>query len=128
MAVFLTRAKRNFHFKRLYSNPVDKSVGVICDQVVALKGFYAKKDYPEKLRRIRYFDATTQKSFVFLTNNFTLTAVTITKLYKCRWQVELFFKWIKQHLKIKAFFGTSENAVRTQVWISVAVYLLVSII
>ena len=127
-AFFITRAKKNFKFKRLYSRAVDKRAGVQCDQIILLKGFYPKKDYPEKLRRIRYFDAETGKRFVFLTNHFTLSALTIAKLYRCRWQVELFFKWIKQHLRIKAFYGTSENAVKTQIWIAISVYVLVAII
>lgn len=128
MAFFVTRAKRNFSRKRLYSNPVDKSNGVQCDQIVTLKGYYAKKDYPEKLRRIRYFDSKNNQTFVFLTNNFVLPAKTIADLYRCRWQVELFFKWIKQHLRIKAFYGTTENAVKTQVWIAISVYVLVAIV
>jgi len=92
-----------------------------CDQIIGLKGFYARKDYPERLRRIKYFDANTNKTLVFLTNNFILSALTIAELYRCRWQVELFFKWIKQHLRIKAFYGTSENAVKTQIWIAIPV-------
>lgn len=127
-AFFITRAKSNFDFKRLYSKPVDKSTGVQCDQIILLNGFYAQKDYPEKLRRIRYYDAENNKRLVFLTNNFTLPAITIAELYRCRWQVELFFKWIKQHLRIKAFYGTSENAVKTQIWIAISVYVLVAII
>jgi IS4 transposase len=127
-AFFITRTKTNFSRKRLYSQPVDKSTGIQCDQIVVLKGYYAKKDYPEKLRRIRYFDSKNNKMLVFLTNNFLLPAITIANLYRCRWQVELFFKWIKQHLRIKAFYGTTENAVKTQVWIAVSVYVLVSIV
>lgn len=127
-AFFVTRAKKNFRFQRLYSNRVNKSTGLRCDQTVVLHGFYAQKDYPEKLRRIRYFDFQTNKLLVFLTNNFTLPALTIAQLYRCRWQVELFFKWIKQHLRIKAFYGTSENAVKTQIWIAISVYVLVAII
>ena len=127
-AFFITRAKSNFDFKRLYSQHVDKTTGILCDQIIVLKGFYAKKDYPDKLRRIRYYDAGNNKTMVFLTNNFDLPALTIAELYRCRWQVELFFKWIKQHLRIKAFYGTSENAVKTQVWIAIAVYVLVAII
>ena len=127
-AFFVTRAKSNFKFKRLYSNSVDKTTGVQCDQIIVLTGFYAKKDYPDKLRRIRYYDAENNKTLVFLTNNFTLPALTIAKLYRCRWQVELFFKWIKQHLRIKAFYGTTENAVKTQIWIAVSTYILVAII
>jgi hypothetical protein len=127
-AFFVTRAKSNFKFKRLYSNRVDKSTGLQCDQIIVLTGFYANKDYPDKLRRIRYHDAEHNNTLVFLTNNFTLPALTIAKLYRCRWQVELFFKWIKQHLRIKAFYGTTENAVKTQIWIAISVYVLVAIV
>jgi len=127
-AFFVTRAKSNFQFKRLYSQPVNKSQGVQCDQIIVLKGFYAKKDYPDKLRRIRYFDITQNQWFVFLTNNFTLPTLTIAQLYHCRWQIELFFKWIKQHLRIKAFYGTTDNAVKTQIWIAITVYVLVAIV
>ena len=127
-AFFVTRAKTNFSRKRLYSIPVDKSTGVQCDQIVLLKGHYAKKDYPEKLRRIRYFDSKNNKTLVFLTNNFTLPALTIADLYRCGWQVELFFKWIKQHLRIKAFYGTTQNTVKTQIWIAISVYVLVAIL
>ena len=125
---FVTRAKRNLDARRLYSAPVDRSTGLISDQTVALNGFYAAKHYPGHLRRIRYRDPETGKVLVFLTNQFTLPALTICALYKCRWQVELFFKWIKQHLRIKRFYGTSENAVRTQIWIAISVYVLVAII
>jgi len=125
---FVTRAKINTALKRLYSKPVDKSTGIMCDQIVVLTGFYAKKDYPEKLRRIKFFDSDTGKRLVFLTNQFSFPAETIAALYKCRWQVELFFKWIKQNLRIKAFYGTSENAVKTQIWIAISVYVLVAII
>ena len=128
LAFFVMKAKSNFNCKRLYSQPVNKSTGVQCDQIVVLKGFYAHKDYPEKLRRIRYIDAETNKRFIFLTNNFVLPALTIAQLYNCRWQIELFFKWIKQHLRIKAFYGTTENAVKTQIWIAITVYVLVAII
>jgi hypothetical protein len=127
-AFFVTRAKRNFRFQRLYSRPIDKSTGLQCDQTVVLTGFYSQKDYPDKLRRIRYRDPETQKRFVFLTNNFTFAPLTIARLYRTRWRVELFFKWIKQHLRIKAFYGTSENAVKTQVWIAISVYVLVAIV
>ena len=127
-AFFVTRAKSNFDFKRLYSQPVDKLTGVQCDQIILLNGFYARKDYPDKLRRIRYFDAENNKRLVFLTNNFALPAITIAELYRNRWQIELFFKWIKQHLRIKAFYGTSENAVKTQIWIAISVYVLVAIV
>ena len=127
-AFFVTRAKSNFVFKRLYSQPVDKSTGVRVDQTVTVTGFYTLKGYPDKLRRICYLDAETNKRLVFLTNNFTLPAQVIAQLYKCRWQVELFFKWIKQHLRIKAFYGTTENAVKTQIWIAISVYVLVAIV
>ena len=127
-AFFVTRTKTNFSRKRLYSQPVDKSTGVQCDQIVVLKGYYAKKDYPEKLRRIRYYDSKNNKILVFLTNNFVLPAIMIADLYRCRWQVELFFKWIKQHLRIKAFYGTTDNAVKTQIWIAISVYVLVAIV
>ena len=128
LAFFVTRAKGNFQFRRLYSHPIDKSTGLRCDQTIVLKGFYSLKDYPERLRRIRYVDKETEQNLVFLTNCFALPAITIAQLYKCRWQVELFFKWIKQHLRIKAFFGTTENAVKTQIWIAISVYVLVAII
>jgi DDE family transposase/uncharacterized protein DUF4372 len=128
LAFFVTRAKSNFVFKRLYSQPVDKSTGVRADQIIMVTGFYTLMDYPEKLRRIRYYDVETKKLFIFLTNNFALPAIVIAKLYKCRWQVELFFKWIKQHLRIKAFYGTSENALKTQIWIAISVYVLVAIV
>lgn len=127
-AFFVTRAKRNFRCRRLYSNPVDKTTGLQCDQTVVLTGLYASKDYPEKLRRIRYRDPETGKRFVFLTNNHALPALVIAQLYRARWHVELFFKWIKQHLRIKTFYGTSENAVKTQIWIAIAVYVLVAIV
>ena len=127
-AFFVTRLKSNTAYRRLYSKQVDKASGLRCDQVIALTGFYAKKDYPEKLRRVKFFDSKTEKRLNFLTNQFTLPALTIAELYRCRWQVELFFKWIKQHLRIKAFYGTSENAVKTQIWIAISVYVLVAII
>jgi hypothetical protein len=125
---FVTRAKRNLNARRLYSAPVDRSSGLICDQTIALNGFYSSQDYPAYLRRIRYRDPDTDKSLVFLTNHTLSPALTICALYKSRWQVELFFKWIKQHLRIKRFYGTSENAVKTQIWIAVSVYLLIAII
>jgi len=128
MAFFVIRAKTNLRFRRLYSHPVDPSTGVLCDQRIVLSGFYASKDYPEKLRRIRFVDAQTQKHLTFLCNNFLLPAQTIAELYRCRWKVELFFKWIKQHLRIKAFYGTSQNAVKTQIWIAISVYVLVAIL
>jgi transposase len=127
-AFFVVRAKSNTRLKRLYSNPVDKSTGVQCDQIVVLTGFYSRKDYPAKLRRIKFFDPQTNKRLVFLTNQFDLPPETIAALYRYRWQVELFFKWIKQHLRIKSFYGTSENAVKTQIWIAISVYVLVAII
>jgi len=127
-AFFVTRAKSNFKFDRVYSHPVDRTTGLICDQTIVLTGSKSRKQYPDKLRRIKYYDEETNKTFVFLTNNFTLSALTITKMYKCRWQVELFFKWIKQNLRVKTFYGTSENAVYTQIWIAVAIYVLAAII
>jgi len=128
LGFFVTRTKKNFQFQRIYSHPVDKSLGLVCDQTIRLTGFYSKQHYPEKLRRIRYFDSETQKHLTFLTNDFSFPAITIAQLYKCRWQVELFFKWIKQHLRIKAFYGTSQNAVKTQIWIAIAIYVLIAII
>jgi Domain of unknown function (DUF4372)/Transposase DDE domain len=127
-AFFVTRAKKNFRFTRVISHPVDKSTGVQCDQTIALRWFYSVKAYPARLRRIRFLDAQRNKRLVFLTNNFTLPAHVIAELYRRRWQIELFFKWIKQHLRIKAFYGTSENAVKTQIWIAVCSYLLVAIV
>ena len=127
-AYFVTRAKDNFRFRRLYSRKIDKATDIQCDQIVVLKHYYARKDYPAKLRRIRYFDRVNNKRLVFLTNNFTLPALTIAELYRCRWQIELFFKWIKQHLRLKAFYGTTENAVKTQIWIAISIYVLVAII
>lgn len=125
---FVTRGKSNLKIERRYSHPVDRSTGLICDQTVVLTVFYSQKGFPAPLRRIRFKDPESGKTLIFLTNNFTLPALTITQLYRCRWQVELFFKWIKQHLRIKAFFGTSENAVKLQIWIAVSVYVLVAII
>ena len=127
-AFFVTRAKSNMDAHRLYSAPTDRTTGIICDQTIALDGHYTSQHYPEHLRRIRFRDAETGKKLVFLTNQFALPATTICALYKSRWQVELFFKWIKQHLRIKRFFGTSENAVKTQIWIAVSVYVLVAIV
>ena len=127
-AFFVIRAKSNLKCRRLYSHPVDKSTGVVCDQSILLTVTKSAGDYPDRLRRVRYYDAETDKTLVFLTNNFFLPAITIAQLYKQRWQVELFFKWIKQHLRIKSFFGTSENAVKTQIWIAISVYLIVAII
>jgi hypothetical protein len=127
-AFFVTRAKSNTRLRRIYSAPVDRSTGIICDQTIALTGVTSRKDYPEHLRRIRFKDAKTGKTLVFLTNNFALPAATICALYRARWQVELFFKWIKQHLRIKKFYGTSESAVKSQIWIAVSVYVLVAIV
>jgi len=125
---FVTRAKSNLKAQRRYSHPVDRSTGLICDQTIVLTGFYSRQDFDTPLRRIKFKDPQTGKRLVFLTNNFALPALTITELYRCRWQVELFFKWIKQHLRIKVFFGTSENAVKSQIWIAVSVYVLVAIV
>lgn len=125
---FVTRAKSNLQYRRVYSHPVDKTTGLRCDQTIMLTGTRPSQDYPIHLRRVKFYDAKHEKLLVFLTNNFDLPALTIADLYRCRWQVELFFKWIKQHLRIKRFFGTSENAVKTQVWIAIAVYVLVAII
>lgn len=126
-AFFITRARQNFCCRRRYSRPVDKTTGLRFDQTVVLTGFYARKDYPAPLRRIGFRDPQTGKDFVFLTNNFSEPALTIAQLYRCRWRIELFFKWLKQHLRIKAFYGTSDNAVRVQVWTAITVYLLVAI-
>jgi len=127
-AYFVTRAKSNLRFNRIYSHPVDRSCGTRCDQTIRLSGFHSAQQYPERLRRIKYYDTDTERSFIFLTNNFLLPSLMIAQLYKCRWQIELFFKWIKQHLRIKAFYGTSDNAVRTQIWIAVSIYVLVAIL
>jgi hypothetical protein len=127
-AFFLIRAKSNFRFHRLYSQKADKGKGVQADQIIELHGYYARRDYPDRLRRVRYYDAEKKKRLIFLTNNFLLPAITIAELFRCRWKIELFFKWIKQHLRIKAFYGTSENAVKTQIWIAISVYVLVAII
>mgnify|MGYP001560842153 CR=1 FL=1 len=128
LGFFVIRPRKNFQFRRVYSHPVDKSLGLVCDQTIRLSGFYPAKYYPAHLRRICYFDTETAKQLTFLTNNFNLPAVNIAQLYKCRWQIELFFKWIKQHLRIKAFYGTSENAVKIQIWIAISVYVLIAII
>src|SRR5271168_3452173 len=125
---FVTRGKANLKAQRRYSHPVDRTTGLICDQTIVLTGFYSHKGFQTPLRRIRFKDPKTGKRLIFLTNNFALPALTITDLYRCRWQVELFFKWIKQHLRIKQFYGTSENAVKTQIWIAVSVYVLVAIV
>jgi len=127
-AFFVTRAKSNMNARRVYSAAADRSEGIICDQTIALDGYYTCRDYPVHLRRIRFKDPETGKTLVFLTNNFVLPAATIYALYKARWQVELFFKWIKQHLRIKKFYGASENAVKSQIWIAVSVYVLVAIV
>ncbi|MDO8336213.1 MAG: IS4 family transposase [Candidatus Saccharibacteria bacterium] len=126
-AFFVTRAKSNLKYRRVYSHPVDRTTGLICDQTILFSGFYQTKDYPDKLRRVKYYDSENDKTLVFLTNNFTLPPLTIAKLYRCRWQVELFFKWIKQNLRIKTFYGTSKNAVKAQIWIAVSTYVLVAI-
>jgi hypothetical protein len=127
-AFFVIRGKSNLKIQRRYSRQVDRTTGLVCDQTVILTGFYSQQDYELPLRRIRYKDSQTNKTLIFLTNNFALPALTIAQLYKCRWQVELFFKWIKQHLRIKNFYGTSENAVKSQIWISISVYVLVAIV
>jgi hypothetical protein len=127
-AFFVTRAKSNLQYRRVYSHPVDKATGLRCDQTIILTGQKSARDYPVQLRRVKFYDVKHDKLLVFLTNNFDLPALTIADLYRCRWQVELFFKWIKQHLRIKKFFGTSENALKTQVWIAIAVYVLVAIV
>jgi len=126
-AFFIIRAKSNLDFQRISSKKVDRSTGILCDQIIILTGVKTSKLYFEKLRRVKYFDSETNKTLVFLTNNFTFPALTIAELFRCRWQIELFFKWIKQNLRIKAFYGTSENAVKTQIWIAVTTYLLVAI-
>jgi len=128
LAFFVIRSKHNMSFRRIISHPVDKATGVQCDQSIILAGQQSRQDYPERLRRIRYYDQETAKRIVPITNNWSLPAITISELYRCRWQVELFFKWIKQHLRIKAFFGTTENAVKTQIWIAISVYVLVAIV
>jgi hypothetical protein len=128
MAFFVTRSKKNLNFSRRDSRPVDRTTGLRSDQTIVLNGPKSSQEYPEPLRRVHYRDPSTDKRLIFLTNNFELPALVIAQLYKCRWQVELFFKWIKQHLRIKAFYGTSENAVKTQVWIAISVYVLVAIV
>lgn len=127
-AFFVVRARKRLNFKRLYSKPVDKSKGLRCDQAIKLSGFYPKKYYPEKLRRIKLKEPDKKSYITLLTNNFDLPAFTVTELYRNRWKIELFFKWIKQHLRIKSFFGTSENAVKTQIWIAISVYVLIAIV
>jgi hypothetical protein len=128
LSTFVTRAKTNFDYRRLSYRPVDKTIGLRCDQTIRLNGFYASQDYPAVLRRIGYYDIETNKKFIFLTNNFSLDALTIAQLYKYRWRIEIFFKWTKQYLRIKTFFGTSINAVKTQIWIAISVYVLVAIV
>ncbi len=127
-AFFVTRAKRGMNARRVYSSATDRTTGVICDQRIALNGFYVRRDYPEHLRRVKFKDPESGKTLVFLTNNMTLPPLTIAALYKSRWQVELFFKWIKQHLRIKRFLATSENAVKTQIWCAVSTYVLIAIV
>ena len=127
-AFFVTRARKRFDCRRLYSAPVDRTTGIICDQIVTLNNPVPRAGYPDKLRRIRYLDPEQQRRLIFLTNNFTLSPLTVAQLYRSRWQVELFFKWIKQHLRIKKFYGTSENALKTQIWIAISVYVLVAIV
>jgi len=128
LGYFIIRAKKNMKFRRLYSRKVDKSTGLRCDQTIVLNGYYTAKHYPDKLRRVKYYDDNTKKTLVFLTNNFDIPALAVADLYRNRWKIELFFKWIKQHLRIKSFYGTTENAVKTQIWIAISVYVLVAII
>jgi IS4 transposase len=127
-AFFVIRAKNNLRFRRIVSRPVERSRGVICDQIVDLTIKVSARRYPARLRRVRYRDPLTGKTLIFLTNNFELPSQTVADLYRCRWQIELFFKWIKQHLRIKSFFGNTENAVKTQIWIAVCVYVLIAIV
>lgn len=127
-AFFIIRAKSNFQFERLYSHPVDKATGLQCDQTIRLTGCYPSQYYPDKMRRVKFFDKEHDQHLIFLTNNFTIPALTVAEFYKWRWQVELFFKWVKQHLRIKAFYGISENAVKTQIWIAIATYVLIAIV
>lgn len=127
MAFFVIRSKTNTQLQRLYSHKIDKSTGVRCDQTIMLTGQQSRKEYPDRLRRVKFFDEQKHRSFSFLTNNFIVPALVVAELYRCRWKVELFFKWIKQHLRIKSFYGTSENAVKTQIWIAISVYVLVAI-
>ncbi len=128
LSTFVTRAKSNFDYRRLYYHKVDKATGLRCDQTIMLNGFYTSQDYPAVLRRIGYFDIETNKKFIFLTNNFALPTLIIAQLYKCRWRIEIFFKWIKKYLRIKTFFGNTENAVKTQIWIAISIYVLVAIV
>ena len=127
-AFFVTRARKRFDCQRLYSAPVDRTSGIMCDQIVSLSNPVPRAGYPDKLRRIRYFDPQQERRLIFLTNNFTLPPLTVAQLYRSRWQVELFFKWIKQHLRIKKFYGTSANALKTQIWIAISIYVLVAIV
>jgi hypothetical protein len=127
-AFFVTRARKRFDCQRLYSSPVDRTTGIMCDQIVTLNNPVPRAGFPDKLRRIRFFDPQQERRLVFLTNNFTLPPLTVAQLYRSRWQVELFFKWIKQHLRIKKFYGTSENALKTQIWIAISIYVLVAIV
>ena len=127
-AFFFTRAKSNTALRRQYSTPVDRATGIMCDQVVVFDGYKSRKDYPTQLRRVKFKDPESGRTLVFLTNNFVLPAAKVCELYRQRWNVEVFFKWIKQHLRIKKFYGTSENAVKTQIWIAVSTYLLIAII
>jgi len=128
MAFFIIRSKINTKFRRLYSRTIDKDSGLRCDQTIVLNGIKTSKEYPDKLRRVGFFDDKSERKFSFLTNNFLVPALVVSELYRCRWQVELFFKWIKQNLRIKSFYGTSKNAVKTQIWIAVSVYVLVAIV
>ena len=127
-AFFIVRAKDNLKGIRIYSHAIDKSTGLRSDQTIRLKNYYSAKDYPDYLRRVRFFDTEHNQYYVFLTNNFSLPALTIAQAYKQRWKIELFFKWIKQHLRIKAFFGTSQNAVKTQIWIAISIYVLIAVV
>ena len=127
-AYFIIRAKKNLHFRRIYSHKIEKGTGIKCDQTIMLSGYYASRDYPEKLRRIKCYDKDKNSNIVILTNNFNIGALTVSELYKNRWKIELFFKWIKQHLRIKSFYGTSSNAVKTQIWIAITVYVLIAIL
>jgi hypothetical protein len=127
-AFFVTRARRDFAFRRQCSRRVDRSTGLRCDQTVLLKTFYVQRKYPDRIRRVKYFDHETGRRFVFLTNHFQIDALTVARLYKCRWQIELFFRWLKQHLRIKSFYGTTQNAVNTQIWIAISMYVLVAIL
>jgi hypothetical protein len=127
-AFFIIRAKSNLQFRRVYSHTVDKSTGIRCDQTIMLTTYRSLQDYPEHFRRVKFYDKDNDRYLVLLTNNVTIAALTIAQLFKCRWQIELFFKWIKQHLRIKAFYGTSENAVKTQIWIAISMYVLVAIV